>query len=451
MQSLHQGHNFPTLQPLTSGEISSLPERPEIDETVLIIGTGIAGCATGWALSEAGYKVGLVEQLDKPFSSTSIGALGIHLGGRYPRDWETATECLQSGIMMKKLMSFAFSDKKLRFLTAEDSPLDFDSHVEHYARLQEYYAQLPPEDQVFGEPEDFFRILDTDELEAFTGISGGIETQETCFNMDQVRTVLLRTLMARGALFLTSTEVRSISKNEADGAAYKVVVENTNSGAVQELHAETVVNAAGPQTRAIGQELEEMPRSRLDLRFFQDIKIDEEVQEKYPFPFVVMPGYMHYVPLGEGVASLVGFAETIDTLEAEPSQESHLPNSWREQLAGRQVHESEARSAAILDAARERFMPHLGDVAVEATFPGVAVSFNSESHIKKQLPVEQLPDMPNYYRINPTKASHAIGLALEVTDFAIAASTRAGRVVASDYLADILSKKSLAYIDGDTQ
>jgi len=122
MHRLHQGHDFLPLRPLTQEEISSLPDRPAIDERVFVIGSGIAGCTAAWVLSEAGYAVTILEQLDMPFSSTSIGALGIHLGGRYPKDWKTAVECLHSGILMKKLMGFAFSDSKLRFLMADDSP-----------------------------------------------------------------------------------------------------------------------------------------------------------------------------------------------------------------------------------------------------------------------------------------------------------------------------------------
>lgn len=450
MESLHQGHNFPPLRPLTPEEISSLPERAAIDEHVFIIGTGIAGCTTAWALSEAGYKVSLIEQLDAPFLSTSIGALGIHLGGRYPKDWETATESLHSGIMMKKLMNFAFSDSRLRFLTAEDSPIDFDSYVQYYRKLRDYYGQLPIEDQVFGKPADFFRILEPKELEAFSGISGGIETQEACFDMDRVRSVLLRTLEARDVSLLTSTEVLDVSKSTEDDAGYSIGFRNLKTGEVGTLQAKTVINAAGPQARTLGQGLNDMPESRLDLRFFQDIKLDHQAQTNYPFPFVVMPGYMHYVPLGEGVASLVGFSETIETLQVGQGQELSLPLSWRQQLSTQRVYGSAERSSAIIAMARERFMPHLGSPVVQATYPGVAVSFNPEQHIKRQPRVQQRPDAPGYYTISPTKASHAIGLAMEIVTCLVESSVRAGRIASvSSYLADIVNRRSLAYVATD--
>jgi|GEM_PF-3506939 len=451
MHSLHQGHDFPPLNPVTPEDVASLPERAVIDEHVVIIGTGIAGCTTAWALSEAGYNVTLVERLDTPFSSTSIGALGIHLGGRYPKDWETAVECLQAGIKMKKMMGFAFSDSRLRFLTAQDSPIDFNSHVQHYRKLREYYGQLPVEDQMFGKPEDFFRIMEPAELAAFSGISGGIETQEACFDMDRVRSVLLRTLEARGATLLTSTEVLGVSKKSGgDDTGYSISFRNLKTGAADTLQAGIVVNAAGPQARTIGQGLNDMPQSRLDLRFFQDLKLDDQGQASYPFPFVVMPGYMHYVPLGNGVSSLVGFSETIETIHVEQDEELSLPLSWQQQLSAQRVYGSEERSAAIIAMARERFMPHLGSAVVQATYPGVAVSFNPEQHIKRQRHVQQSADLPNYYAVVPTKASHALGLALEVTKKVIESSLRTGKITSvSGYLADIVNGKPLAYIASD--
>jgi hypothetical protein len=419
-------------------------ERPDIDETVLVLGSGIAGCTAAWILSEAGYKVSIIEQLDLPFSSTSIGALGIHLGGRYPRHWETATECLQSAILLKKLMPFAFGDQKLRFLVANDSPVDFEAYVNFYNKLKDYYASMPREDQLFGESSEFFRVLRAEELSEFSNVVGGIETQESCFDMDRVRTVLLETLAARNVPMLTSTTVMNIEKVPTDG--YKVTVQKED-GADEVIEADNIINAAGPNARVISQMLGEMPRCRLDLRTFQDVQLSADARKKYPFPFVVIPGYMHHVPLGPNIESLCGFYETIDTIYVDEGEKLEIPESWREQLQSRSVYNSAEISEKILSAARERFMPNLGEPRVNCLYPGVAVSFNPEGHIKKQQRVIELPNLPGFYTLTPTKASHALMLSLQALNYMVRDSIQKGAIEAkSPYLSSILEQKELDYV-----
>jgi glycine/D-amino acid oxidase-like deaminating enzyme len=426
-----------------------LPTRPDIDETIYILGTGIAGSTAGWVFSEAGYKVVLIDQLDTPFASTSIGALGIHLGGRYFKDPVTAVQCLKSGITFKRLMDFAFGDSRLRFLVARDAPINLEAYIKFYQDLQQVYATLPASDHLFGPPETFFRVLQSGELGAFSGVSGGIETQERCFAMDRVRSVLTRTLQARGAQFLTSRQVIGIdeTQDKSDGPGFRIIARNLRTGQTESFTTRYVVNATGFSARLLGQRLGYMPQCRLDLRFFHDVKISEETESRYPFPFVVIPGYMHYVPLEGRISSLIGFKETLDTLHVGSGEELILPKSWQEQLLKRRVFEGRQRSAEIISTARDRFMPYLGEAVTHAVYPGVAVSFDPEQHIKRQARVERLTELPGYFVVAPTKASHSITLALEVLNHVIEDSLRA-RIIPSvpPYTMSILDGRNIGYI-----
>lgn len=435
------------------GAAADLPERPNINETIFVLGTGMAGSTAGWILSEAGYRIVLIDQLEDAFASTSRGALGVHLGGRYFKDRTTAIECLRSGIILKRLMNFAISDDRLRFLVAHDSPIDFPAYLRFYRELRQVYASLPASDHLFGPPDTYFRTLQSGELDAFRGISGGIETQERCFAMDRARSVLTRTLRARGAQFLTSRQVLRIDKtavNGRDRPRFRITTRNVRTGQTESFPARYVVNATGFSARLLGQGLGYMPRCTLDLRFFHDVKICKETRFRYPFPFIVVPGYMHYVPLEGRTASLVGFKETLETLHVESGEKLILPESWREQLLTRRVHEGRQRSAEIISMARDRFMPKLGQAVTQAVYPGVAVSFDAEQHIKRQARIELLPGLSGYFVMVPTKASHSITLALEILHQVIEDSLRA-RIISSvsSYTTAILDGLNVGYVDGN--
>jgi hypothetical protein len=425
-----------------------LPQRPEIDEDVYILGAGIAGCTTAWLLSEAGYRVTLIEQLESPISGTSEGALGIHLGGRYFRDWETAIECLHSGILLKKLMPFAVSEKNLRFLVAEDSPTEFEEYLHFYKKLQNYYSKLQKADQVFGKPEEFFRRMTASELKPFTAISGGIESKEPCFDMPRLKSVILSTLKARNTKILCSTQVEEIIHDDKNKKNYLITLKNLKTGIRKIVSTNNVVNCLGYNVQNFGQKIQEPLNYRLDLRVFLNFKLGDHAETKYNFPFVVIPGYMHFVPLGDHTASLVGFHETMEILYSNGSKPSGIPSKWQDQLLSRTVKSPEKLASTIIETAKTRFMPHLGSPKLLRAYPGVAISFNMEHYVKKQAKIIQTDKNPGYYSLNPTKASHSISLALDVADRVVGRSINRGTIkLLSPYVTRVIEGKEIAYLE----
>lgn len=422
-----------------------LPERPSLSQPITIIGSGIAGCVSAWVLSEAGYPITIIEELDEPFNGTSKGALGIHLGGRYPKSWETATECLNSGILMKKLMPFAFGTDTLRFLVAEGSDTDFPTYLNFYEQLKQYYASLPEQDQVFGPPDEFYRILSPQELANFNHIQGGIVTQEGLFDMQKTRKVLLDSLAARGTTIITATEVQSVEQID-NGYLLSLKDSHTNKTAKHYTH--TLINAGGYNARSIDQQVGETPLVKLDLRAFVNITVDEGTQRAYPYPFVVIPGVMHYVPFGNGVSSLVGFSAALDTLVSEENCPIHVPDDWKA-LFHKGAIDNKQLAQDITTDARENFMPLLSSsTTLHDMEPGIAVSFNHEQFIKKQHSIHTREDLPHYFSIIPTKASHALPLALQLLQVITHESLKSGIVDRlSEYTTTLLNGGTIAYVD----
>ncbi len=422
---LHRGSRPLVRERFQQVEKASLPERPEINESVTVIGSGIAGCTTAWVLSEAGYKVRIIEQLDTPFAGTSLGALGIHLGGRYPKSWHTAVECLQSAILMKKAMPFAFGDQALRFLISTNSDISFIDYVDFYTRLKNYYASLPEKDQIFGASEDFFRVLQPHELSNFAHIQGGIATQEPVFNMDRTRHTLLSTLEARSVEIVTSTEVTNIQKDPAT-SPYSLTLKDKKTNTVTTTTSDIVVNASNYNARILGEHLGDTPTVKMDLKTFHDVYVDKQTEETYPFPVVILfPGVMHYLPLGNGVASIVGFGETVDSLAVNQGENISLPSHWHNQLQ-RRSQDRGTWNTSLIENARI-FMPSLDAYATTFDmYPGVAVSFTHDQSSKVQPKVEHNEKLPGYFRVVPTKASHAINLALATLQCVLENSLKKG-------------------------
>jgi len=66
------------------------------NKNVAIIGGGIFGCMSAIRLSDVGYNVTLFERLSEPLLGASYNNQNrLHLGYHYPRDLQTAQQCIQ--------------------------------------------------------------------------------------------------------------------------------------------------------------------------------------------------------------------------------------------------------------------------------------------------------------------------------------------------------------------
>ena len=164
---------------------------------VVVIGAGVAGSFAALRLADEGHRVTIVEAhtVGSGSSSANPGRMGH---GFHYADINTAVMYLRASIEVQR--------KYPRYLIGEDLP--FDHPIRHgryyitrdsdfppsqilatYQQLQEEYQRLVAEDpknQVFGPPDQFFRILDPSEYK--DDVNGdkvviGVETREHLFDI----------------------------------------------------------------------------------------------------------------------------------------------------------------------------------------------------------------------------------------------------------------------------
>lgn len=182
-------------------------DAPEI----IVVGAGAAGFSAALALADRGYKVILIEQ-----HTLSSGASGRNPGrmghGFHYIDLETAKMYLRASIQVQRtypgylvggddLPSGHFLRHGRYFIT-KDSDNAPQEILATYQGIQEEYQRLIAEDpanEVFGPPEQFFRILEPYEYADQVNMSNvavGVETAERLFNWqnfaDAIKTKILR-------------------------------------------------------------------------------------------------------------------------------------------------------------------------------------------------------------------------------------------------------------------
>lgn len=151
-------------------EAAAAYRRPE---KLTIIGGGLEGCLAALfaarvpLLDEQGnavtddngkplpqYEVTLLEASDHILSGTSMAAARLHLGGEYPKDLRTATDCMWGAMLWKLIMppDVFTSVDTMRYLIAKGtqqeavqgnpSAITFEDYKKHYEKLKDQYHSM---------------------------------------------------------------------------------------------------------------------------------------------------------------------------------------------------------------------------------------------------------------------------------------------------------------------
>lgn len=383
---------------------------PKIDENVTVVGSGITGCTTAFLLRSEGYNVNILEEREHIFSGTSMGPIQAHLGGFYSSSPDTAFECLNSAILLKKFMPFALREQKARFLVANKSEISLDDYILFYQGLANYYASLKPEDQVFGSPSDFFRILGTNDYKFATNIVGGITTQEPGLNMVSAGYTLLTSLKNMGVNILTNHAVRGIEKR---GDRFRLEVSSQDG--VKEFFADYVVNASGYKARLLDHEMGDRTFYKLYLKAWNIVKTNVNMRSIPPL-YVVRGGFIHYSPLDDEQAILFSSTEDgtyLDSITYNENEAPSLPLEWEETIQSGLIYDKTNRQRRIIERAKDEFLP-TAEMAPSELIPGVAVSYDNSIGERKQKDINEVT--PGYITLVPTKATHALPLAIKTRD-----------------------------------
>jgi glycine/D-amino acid oxidase-like deaminating enzyme len=390
-------------------------ENPNFNtETVAVIGGGIAGCLAAHELAAEGYAVTILEEDSEMMNGTSRLAIQAHLGGLYSGNIATAKECLTSAISVKKALPFALNGHRASFLVADKSEMPFADYIDFYTELAEHYASLPSEDRVFGQPEDFFRVLSPEEHSFARGIEGGIYTQEPGLDIPCLTSVLIHRLGQLGVRIITNTTVAAAEQHDN---GFQLHTQDQN-GSTAVFNANQVINAAGYRAAPLDREFGDKTAYNLYLKTWNLVR-NAAGQAALPPFYVVRGDFMHHSPVGDtDLVSLITATREGSYLEtiSYDHEHSEVPSEWLSILRTGQVPDKTQRQRNILDYARDTFLPNAEFELVDLV-PGVAVSFSASRQDRTRRSPNQV--VPGWQTIIPTKATNALELAKEVRIHAV--------------------------------
>jgi hypothetical protein len=389
------------------------PPIENMGESVAVIGSGVAGSLSAHELTQAGYQVTILEQLPEAFSGSSANAAHLHLGGLYSANLQTAKECLVSAVEMKKAIPHGMTNEKVQFLVAEDSDMSLDDLVEFHEELTDYYANLPSEDQVFGLPENFFRVLRPEEYAFAKRVAGGLISQEVTLNMAQTREKVLAGFIRLGGRLLTNTKV--IEVEQKSNGRFGLVVER--NGHTEALAFDQVVNAAGYGAGPIDHQLGDRTQYSLVLKTWNVVRNNGQAMP----PFAIVRGnYMTHYPYPNQrditVLNAQGSASRLDHTVYDANNAT-LPTEWDEILRSGVVPDAAIRQAEILEYAGDQFLTDASALEPIRLVPGVAVAYSTDWADRTQKEANIIA--AGWQTVVPTKASHGLRLAREVVGNAV--------------------------------
>ncbi len=380
--------------------------------SITVIGGGVSGCATALELANAGYNATLIESKDSLLSGSS-DATPCRLGlGFHYMDETTAINYLHATLgVVKKYPGFKITDKNEfksadylrhgRYFIIKDTFFSLTKVLKLYNRLQqEYYnlCQQSSSNQVFGQPEKFYRILHpsefSNEIDA-SKILLGIETAETIFNWPDFKNKFFQLVASNPNITLkTSTDVINVKHNN-NSQGFVLTMKNRKTNQIMRSSTNIVINATWHNIEAINHELGfYMPReSRTNrLKVIVEIVIPKNLQYKNSMFFCFGP-HCSFTNFGHGK----GFITYEPVTNIESSTDLHISPLAKRYLSG-QATTTEKREFGIkIIAGVSKYIPEMCDAEfVDARF-GVVKTFgkvdiysaNSEFHKRRESGVQE--------------------------------------------------------------
>jgi glycerol-3-phosphate dehydrogenase len=214
-------------------------EADRRDGHILIVGGGGTGGALAHDLSLRGLRVTLVERGELTSGTTGRHHGMLHSGGRYAvGDRESAVECIEENTILRRICPGSFELNDGLFVAVEDEDMEYLAPLLEGCEAAGIPArQLKPGEALALEPNL------NPELKAAVRVPDG--------SMDAMRLALrfFATAQHNGATIRPYTEVRAllVHDHRVDGA----VLHDHRTGEETEIHADIVINAAGPWSEKV--------------------------------------------------------------------------------------------------------------------------------------------------------------------------------------------------------
>ena len=200
---------------------------------VIIIGGGITGAGTARDCALRGLKVLLIERHDIADGATGRNHGLLHSGARYAvTDQESAAECIQENMILKKIANHCVDDTSGFFITLPDDDLAYQAKfVESCTKAGIKAEVIDPKEAIRMEPS-----VNPDIIGAVRVPDGSVDPFRLCSSN-------IVDAKLHGAKVLVYTEVMSFIRNQDTITGVKVLDHKT--GETAEYYAPITVNAGG--------------------------------------------------------------------------------------------------------------------------------------------------------------------------------------------------------------
>ncbi len=214
-------------------------ETDRRDGHILIVGGGGTGGALAHDLSLRGLRVTLVERGELTSGTTGRHHGMLHSGGRYAvGDRESAVECIDENMILRRICPGSFELNDGLFIAVEDEDMEYLAPLLEGCEAAGIPArQLTPGEALALEPNL------NPELKAAVRVPDG--------SMDAMRLALrfFATAQHNGATIRPYTEVKALLVH--DHRVGGAIVHDHVTGDETEIHADIVINAAGPWSEKV--------------------------------------------------------------------------------------------------------------------------------------------------------------------------------------------------------
>lgn len=344
--------------------------KMETNKPIVIIGAGAAGFSAALELAQKGYQVELIEK-DTLGSGTSGRNPGRMGHGFHYTDIETAKAYLHASILVQKThpgyligqdLPFNNPLRHGRYFITKDSNPPKDKILETYKAIKEEYKRLcdlEPENEVFGPPDNFFRILDPDEYKDEVNmdiVDVGIETAEHLFDWQHFASDIRTKISSHPNITLREqTEVTLISRNDLGEPRF--TIEAKTKGESFSFKTDYIVNSTWQEIKRLNDHigLRMIPGERTNrLKTLLVLELPESLKNSHSM-FFCMGQHCMISNLGNGKA-MATFA-SVTNMEA--SSELSMSDNAQRLLRGEATEDEKENIAQQMIKGISHYIPEI--------------------------------------------------------------------------------------------
>lgn len=234
-------------------------QNSQLRQNVAIIGGGVGGCCTALELAKTGqFNIYLLEknhELMRESSDATPGRLGL---GFHYSDKTTALHFLHVTVDFTKRYGQFRQEigrnqshplRRGRYFVVKNSLVPIKHILDVYEAIKEEYTKMVRDDpscEVFGPPEDIYRVLQPQEFEAdveMEKIEMGIETAEELLDWARLREFLIDQLEKKVNFIKVLRNTKAVMIRAHDHG-YVIDGINIFHGGAVKISADLVVNAS---------------------------------------------------------------------------------------------------------------------------------------------------------------------------------------------------------------